>query len=191
MKQLKTLVKYVAAVAVIASSLFLDSCSSSKPLTQEQIFQKELRARADSIKAEEAFQAVANHQFIATADQINLFGRTFMVNPGVNYVSLNGEQAVIQLVSTHSVYAGPNGMGGVTLKGNASDIKLNYDKKGNLSMSMRVTGNGISSEATIQMAKGSDRAVVIVKGTFSSRPVTMYCDVQPYDGTGYVQGTSL
>ncbi len=58
-------------------------------------------------------------------------------------------------------------------------------------MSMRVSGSGLSGEVRLQMPRGSDRAYVQVKGTFSFNQLSMYCTVEPYDGTGVVQGSSL
>ena len=182
---------FLPVVAILAGSLFIGGCSSldKSGLTKEQ--KKELHAREDSLRAAEAVEAVANRQFIAFADQITLRrGRTFNVNSSVNYVSLNGDEAVIQLAS-NAPWPGFNGMGGVTLKGMATDIRTSFDKKGNLSMSMRVSGSGLSGEVSMQLPKGGDRAYVQIKGTFSFRQLSMYCTVEPYDGTGVVQGTSL
>ena len=188
---MKIFISFLSAVALLAGSLFIGGCSSldSSGLTKAQ--KKEIRAQEDSLRALVAAKAVVDRQFIAIADQITLRrGRTFNVNSSLNYVSLNGNDAVIQVAST-SGWPGFNGLGGVTLKGTATDIRKSFDKKGNLSMSMRVSGSGLSGEVRLQMPRGSDRAYVQVKGTFSFNQLSMYCTVEPYDGTGVVQGSSL
>ena len=181
----------MAVAAAAALTFMAGGCASlnTSGLTKAQ--QKELREKEDSIRSEIAFKAVEENHFIAMADQITLRnGRTFNVNNSVNYVSLNGTNGVIQIASN---FPGPglNGLGGVTLNGMATDIKKSYDKKGNLSLSMRVAGSGLSSDVTLQMAKGSDRAFVQIKGTFRFYQLSMYCTVEPYDGTGVIQGRSL
>lgn len=187
---MKVFMLFVSA-AMLAGTLFIGGCSTldTSGLTKEQ--KKELRAQEDSLRAAEAEKAIVGRQFIAFADQITLRrGRTFNVNSSLNYVSLRGDDAVIQ-VASNNPWPGFNGLGGVTLKGKATDIRNSQDKKGNLSMSMRVTGSGLSSEVSLQLPKGSDRAFVQIKGTFSFRQLSMYCTVEPYDGIGVVEGSSL
>ncbi|MCM1022315.1 MAG: DUF4251 domain-containing protein [Muribaculum sp.] len=181
----------VLVVASVICMMVLAGCSTTKELTPEQKARKELQARADSLRAEVAAQAVMSGHFIAGADQITLRrGRTFNVNSNLNYVSLNGTDAVLQVGST-SGWPGFNGIGGITLKGTATDLQTSVDKKGNLNFSMRVSGSGMSAEVRLQMTKGTDKAFVQIKGTFSYYGLTMYTTVEPFDGVGAVEGRSL
>lgn len=153
--------------------------------------QKALRTYEDSVTAAEALRAVMDSSFIAAADQLTLKrGRTVNVSSNLNYVSLNGTTAVLQVGSTFGIM-GPNGIGGITLEGVAHDITVTADKKGNISFYMRVLGSGLSAEVILQMAKGSNHATVQVKGTFGSNRITMHCTVTPFEPYKMVQGRSL
>lgn len=197
MKKALSIFGFAMAVVVVA---VMGACSSLRPtyktadgrevkLTKEE--RKALYAYEDSVTAADAMKAVLDSSFIAAADQLTLKrGRNVNVSSNLNYVSLNGTNAVIQVGSTFSIY-GPNGIGGVTLEGYARDISIKTDKKGNVSLYMRVMGSGLSGEVNLQMAKGSNRATVQIKGTFSSSRITMYCTVSPYEPYKMVQGRSL
>jgi len=186
------------AIALVSGG-YLSGCSSLAPtittadgkvvkLTKEE--QKALRAYEDSVLAANAMKAVMDSSFIAAADQVSYKrGRNMNASPNLNYVSLNGTDAVIQV--GNSVMMGPNGVGGVTLEGMAQNIELRTDKKGNVSLSMKVLGSGLSGDVTLQMVKGSNRATVQVSGTFSSQRITMNCTVTPYSKYKVVQGRSL
>lgn len=179
----------VAAVMVCIMSLAGCSTANQSGLTKAQ--QKELRQKEDSLRADIARKAVMDGHFIAIADQITLRnGRVFHVNTGLNYVALNGTDGIVQ-VASNGPWLGANGLGGVTLKGIASDVKTSFDNKENLSLRMRVIGGGLSGEVTLLMPKGSNRASVQIRGTFSFRQLTMYCTIEPYDGTGVIEGRSL
>ncbi len=192
------LIMSVMAIALVAGGC-LSGCSSLTPtittadgkvvkLTKEE--KKALRAYEDSVLAVSAMKAVMDSSFIAAADQVSYKrGRTVNSSSDLNYVSLNGTDAVIQV--GNNVLMGANGVGGVTLEGEAQNIKLSTDKKGNVSFSMKVAGSGLSGDVTLQMAKGSNRATVQVIGTFSSQRITMNCIVSPYSKNKVVQGRSL
>lgn len=191
MKRLTYIVGFFLSLTV---GIVMASCSALKMdgdtgLTKEQ--RKAQRAYEDSVVAEIARQAVLDSSFIAGADQImTKRGRSVNVASNLNYVSLNGTTGVIQIASTYGML-GFNGLGGVTLEGTVRDMSVKFDKKGNLSLSMRIVGSGRSGEVVLQMAKGSNRAVVQVKGTFSSASITMYCTVTSYEPYKVVQGRSL
>lgn len=191
---MKKLIYILGLVLILASAAVTEGCSalrsdSDTGLTKAQ--RKAQREYEDSVVAEIARRAVLDSSFIAGADQImTKRGRSVNVASNLNYVSLNGNVGVIQIASTYGML-GFNGLGGITLEGTVRDMDVRFDKKGNLTMSMRIVGSGRSGEAVLQMAKGSNRAVVQVKGTFSSSSITMYCTVTSYEPYKVVQGRSL
>ena len=77
---------------------------------------------------------------------------------------------------------GPNGVGGITVEGTPTGLKMETDKKGITRLSMNVTGNGISAQVTVTLSPSDNRATatIIPKFQFS----------QCYIGraTGSVQG---
>ena len=50
------------------------------------------------------------------------------VTSNTNFVLMNGNRATVQ-TAFNTPYPGPNGIGGVTVDGNSSDMKMNIDKK--------------------------------------------------------------
>ena len=75
--------------------------------------------------------------------------------------------------------AGPNGVGGITVRGNVSDVTVRTDKKGYLYYGMNVQGIGISARVDIMLIPGTDRASVTVDPNYSSNRITMEGRVLP------------
>ncbi len=191
---MKKLIYSLTLILGLSSASALTGCSSYKDdatagMSKEQ--RKEYYAKVDAYEAAQAMQAVKGQRFVASAFQLSTKrGDVFNVSTTTNFVSLNGTDAVIQIASTGSI-SGPNGIGGITLRGTASDIKIKEDKRGNITLSMRVQGSGRSGDVTLRMGKGSTRASVEVSGTFSSSRITMQTYVKPFDQATHVVGTSL
>ena len=57
---------------------------------------------------------------------------------------MKGDRATIQL-AFNTAAAGPNGIGGITVDGSASNIEMKTDKKGNVTFSMMVQGVAVSA----------------------------------------------
>ena len=75
-----------------------------------------------------AMQAITNQSFVLEANSVQpMNGQVYYVNSNTNFVSLNDGQAMVQIAS-NSPYPGPNGLGGVTVQGSASNIKPNRTK---------------------------------------------------------------
>lgn len=109
--------------------------------------------------------------FVVEADKLIFkHGETAYVTLNTNFFSLSDDQAVVQIAPFNS--GGPNGVGGITLEGRASNIKMKTDKKGNISFSMSVIGNGISANVSLSLPQGSHRATVTVNPNFSSNRIT-------------------
>lgn len=64
-----------------------------------------------------------DREFVLEAEQITFkYGRFIYVNANTNFVSMHGDKATIQM-AFNSPYAGPNGIGGITVDGTASNVK--------------------------------------------------------------------
>ena len=87
---------------------------------------------------QQAVQALKNKQFVLEANQV-IFrnGMSSFVTSNTNFVLMNGNRATVQ-TAFNTPYPGPNGIGGVTVDGNSSDMKMNIDKKGNVNCSFSV-----------------------------------------------------
>lgn len=86
---------------------------------------------------EQGVQALKEKDFVLEAERVEFKrGQFVYVTPSTNFVSMKGDRATIQLAFNGPV-SGPNGIGGITVDGSASNIEMKTDKKGNVTFSMR------------------------------------------------------
>lgn len=146
---------------------------------------------ADSLKGEQARIAMANAGFVLEADAVTFKrGVRIQVNSTTNFISVKGDRAVVQ-VSPSYFYSGPNGVGGVTVDGTISGVRISEDKKGNIRYSMNVTGVGISARVDITMNRESGYAYAVVMPNFNSESVRLDGRLVPYAISRVVEGMSL
>ena len=139
--------------------------SRQKTLWKEQ---RDLQNRIDSVYWDEALDAIKDTTFTLEADKVVFpYGQIAYVNSNTNFVSVNKDDAVVQ-VAFNVPFSGPNGIGGVTVQGSVSGYKIQTDKKGTTQVSMSVTGIGISAQIWITMYKGSHEASVEILPNFNS-----------------------
>ena len=116
----------------------------------------------------EAFKALNDGYFVLEADRVEFRrGTNVYVSPNTNFISMVDEKATIQLNSTGAAFSGPNGIGGITVDGNVSNISLKQDRKGNITYNMMVQGVGVSATVTIRMSKGSNFCTAMVSPNFN------------------------
>ncbi len=157
---------------------------------QEQKEQKKTEETQDSILFVEAVKSLEKLDFVVEADKLIFkHGETAYVTSNTNFFSLSDDQAVVQIAPFNS--GGPNGVGGITLEGRASNIKMKTDKKGNISFSMSVVGNGISATVSLSLLQGSHRATVTVNPNFNSHRITFSGYLVPKECSTVFQGTSF
>lgn len=160
----------------------------------EREMKKKERLAKDAIEGEEAFnaavQAINNQSFVLEANTIQpMNGQVFYVNSNTNFVSLNNGQAMVQ-VASNSPYPGPNGLGGITVQGNASNIQTKQDDKGNVYLNMSVQGVFISATVSLMLTNGTNNATVTVDPNFSGRNLQMTGILVPYSQSNIFQGTT-
>lgn len=161
---------------------------------QERKEKREERLAKDAIMGEEAFnnamQAITNQSFVLEANSVQpLSGRVYYVNSNTNFVSLNDGQARVQIAS-NSPYPGPNGLGGITVQGSASNIQVKQENNGNVYLSMSVQGIFISATVNLVLYSGSNNAMVTVDPNFSGNDLTMNGTLLPYSESNVFQGTT-
>ena len=161
---------------------------------EERKEKREARLAKDSIMGEAAFneamQAITNQSFVLEANSVQpLNGRVYFVNSNTNFVSLNDGQAMVQIAS-NSPYPGPNGLGGITVQGSASNIQVKQEKNGNVYLSMSVQGVFISATVNLVLYSGSNNAMVTVDPNFTGNDLTMNGTLVPYSGSNVFQGTT-
>ena len=161
---------------------------------QERKEKKEERLAKDAVMGEEAFnnamQAITNRSFVLEANSVQpLNGRVYYVNSNTNFVSLNDGQAMVQIAS-NSPYPGPNGLGGITVQGSASNVQVKQENNGNVYLSMSVQGIFISATVNLVLYSGTNNAMVTVDPNFSGNNLTMNGTLLPYSASNVFQGTT-
>lgn len=152
---------------------------------------KELQDSLDMAYFREAKKAIENRHFVLEADKVIFkYGQIAYVTSNTNFVALKDDKAVVQVAFNIPV-SGPNGLGGVTVQGTASDIKTTTDKKGNLTFSMNVMGVGISAQVNITMPYGTNEADVDILPNFNSNHLTLSGRLLPMEKANVFQGTTL
>lgn len=183
--------KFVLLMIVALTTMVghIQGQNTERELSREE--KKALQERLDSLLAVEAVQAVNDRAFTLEADQVVFkYGNMAYVNSNTNFVSVNGNDAVVQVAFNIPV-SGPNGIGGVTVDGTVSDYEMKTDKKGNISISMNVMGTGISARVFISLPKGTNKATVEINPNFNSNRMTLNGVIVPVQKSSVYKGRSL
>lgn len=152
---------------------------------------RQLAALADSLAGVQAAAAVRNMDFVFEADDVTFRnGTTVFVNSTTNFISVKGNRAVVQ-ISPSNFASGPNGLGGVTVDGSISGMKMMTDKKGRTTLSMSVMGIGINAQIEIYMIPGTNRATATVYPNFNSNTLWLDGNIVPYNNSSVIEGSSL
>ena len=177
---MKRIVSFIVVLAVAMCGM--TQVMAQKSITKEakkveREIKKQERLAQDAVEGQEEFnaavQAINNQSFVLEANNIQpMNGQVFYVNSNTNFVSLNDGQAMVQIAS-NSPYPGPNGLGGITVQGSASNIQTKQDDKGNVYLNMNVQGVFISATVSLMLTNGTNNATVTVDQNFSGRDLRM------------------
>lgn len=195
MKRIVSLIVVLAVAMCGMTQVHAQSKAAERAAKKmEREVKKKARLAKDAIEGEEAFnaavQAINNQSFVLEANTIQpMSGQVFYVNSNTNFVSLNDGQAMVQIAS-NSPYPGPNGLGGITVQGSASNIQTKQDDKGNVYLNMSVQGTFISATVSLMLTSGTDNATVTVDPNFSGRNLQMTGVLLPYSQSNIFQGTT-
>lgn len=145
----------------------------------------------DAAWFEQAVQALTDRDFVLEADRVEFKrGRFAYVTPNTNFVSMKGDKATIQL-AFNGAFSGPNGIGGITVDGTASNVEMKTDKKGNITFSMMVQGVAVSANVTFRMVKGSNKCSATVSPNFNSNRLSFTGTLYPTSESNVFKGRSI
>ncbi len=140
---------------------------------------------------EQAVRALEAKDFVLEADRIEFkLGNFVYVNSNTNFVAMKDGKATIQLAFNVPV-SGPNGIGGITVEGTASNIEMKTDKKGNVFYEMNVQGVAVSARVTFRMAKGTNKCTATVLPNFNSNRISFSGELYPSELSDVFKGRSL
>ena len=148
------------------------------------------RAKREQAVADSLLRSLDRLDFALEADRLTLRrGRVVFVSSDTNFVTLSGDMTTVQVAPFMG--GGPNGIGGITLEGHASNIRVRTDKRGNTTFSMNVFGRGISATLSIRLPAGSNRASVSIDPNFSSDRIQLTGVLVPLDESRVFKGSAL
>ncbi|MGM9713507.1 MAG: DUF4251 domain-containing protein [Prevotella sp.] len=152
--------------------------------------EKRIEAILDSIRSAEALSALEHLDFVVEANRLSFKrGETAFVTSSTNFISVSDDNVIIQVSPFN--WGGPNGIGGITLEGRASNIKLKTDKHGNVNLTMSVQGVGVSATIDLYLPKNSYMGSVTINPNFHSHRVTLYGTLLPTSKSAVFKGLSL
>lgn len=179
----------ILAVALYAVAAAAQETPQEIKLTKQQ--KKKIEAYRDSLNYVRALNAITSRSFVVEADQLVLpNGRPAYVSSTTNFVSLDADEAVVQ-VAPFNAAAGINGVGGITLDGTVSNVVADTDKKGNTRFSMNVSGAGISAVVDIHLYKGGNTVQVNINPNFNSNRVILRGVLVPFKDSNVFKGRSF
>ena len=194
---MKRIVSFIVVLAVAMCGM--TQVMAQKSITKEakkveREIKKQERLAQAAVEGQEEFnaavQAINNQSFVLEANNIQpMNGQVFYVNSNTNFVSLNDGQAMVQIASS-SPYPGPNGLGGITVQGSASNIQTKQDDKGNVYLSMNLQSVFISATVSLMLTNETNNATRTVDPNFSGRNLTMTGTLLPYSQSNIFQGTT-
>lgn len=135
--------------------------------------------------------ALEERKFVLEADRIVFkYGQSVYVNSNTNFISLFDDEAVVQ-ISPMNAHPGFNGLGGITLDGHTSDVKVTRDRKNNVQLTMSIMGAAISARVDILLSEGSDQAYVTISPNFNSNRIELIGRIVPFEQSDVFKGTSI
>ena len=115
---MKKLIVLLIAAIVSVGSMYAQDYDERAKLREERRAEQE---RIDSLNYEIAKQAINEKKYVLEADRIFFKrGETTYVTPTTNFVSVDNNEATVQL-AFNGPYSGPNGLGGITVDGTVTN----------------------------------------------------------------------
>ena len=158
---------------VLLAFVFSFSTNAWGQQPKESREQRKAREKREQEAAyQKAKQAVYDTAFVILGETIQFKRGTLVpVSGNINYLELNGDESVLQIGSHMSPGPGLNNLGGVTLKGKISNLKIS-EKKNRIYITYTLSGLIGTARIAISV-NGSDKATVDVNGMFSGNSFTM------------------
>lgn len=152
---------------------------------------REERRMTDSLTHAKAIYALLNQNFVLESDELTLkHGEHGYVNSSTNFIALHKGLATIQVSPFYSG-GGPNGVGGITVEGRPSGLKVETDKKGVTRLSMNVSGSGVSAQIVVTLNPTDNRATASILPNFNSLNVTLEGRLVPFKESTVYKGSII
>ena len=189
---LTTLLLIAFTVPTLAQSSKEARAAKREAIKKEREARRALEAQQDSIAYYKAVEALKAGAFVLEADNVTFTnGVTRYVSSNTNYVQVDNGEGIVQTAFSNFAYTpGPNGLGGVTVQGQISGLKMNMDKDGNYFYNYTIQGVAISATVFITLTGGTNQASVSISPNFNNNNMTMTGVLLPLDESDVFQGTT-
>ena len=191
---MKKIIVLLMLVFIGASTTIYAQESKSESRRAERKAQRDAEKAREKIEEEaytDAVQAIKERKFVLEADRVTFKrGRSAFVTSNTNFILLNGDRASVQ-IAFNGAFAGPNGIGGVTVDGTVGEVKTTTDKKGNVTCNFSVTGVGISAQVSIRLTHGRNNVSATVNPNFNSNRLTLDGKLVPLSESNIFKGRSF
>lgn len=193
--------KFIALAALVLVSMVTTTVYAQESSAQRRADRKAQRdaerARlkaeqqaADAVSYDDAVAALKAQKFVLEANQVMFRnGQTAFVTSNTNFVLVNQGRGTVQ-VAFNTVYPGPNGIGGVTVDGTISEMKMSTDKRGNINCNFSIQGIGISAQIFLTLTNGGNNATVTISPNFNSNTMTLSGNLLPLNQSNIFKGRS-
>ncbi len=180
-------------VLILLSALFVITGFAQEVSKKEA---RQAKREAEKKEAHEkylkAVQLMKDKTFIVTAQTITFrSGQQIFPDESINFLKVNEGKGVIQIAPRTAMNPGFNGLGGITIEGDLSNVKESENKKKNhYTMSFTINGLAGTAQITVNLY-GSDQASVMVQGMYSGVSFTLngileaVGDATIYQGSDY------
>jgi len=178
-----------AIIIALGLTNFSSSFAQEKQLSKEE--KKELRKEKkakrkaerklyEEARHKEAYQALKDLDFVLEAHTLyNKRGYSKNVSDNLNFISVKGKKAVVQLAFNN--HSGINGLGGITVSGKISNEEYIEDKNGNLLLTFNVMGSVLNAEVRISLGSSNNDADANVDATTKSGKIKFRGKLLPTD----------
>lgn len=162
-----------------------------KEATGDPQKEKAYYALLDSAMTQNAVLSLEEETFVLEAERVTFRrGNWRFVTSSTNFILVNKDKVTVQ-IAFDGAPPGPNGLGGITLEGTASNVKTKTDRRGNRRVTMNVTGASISAQIEIELPKGSYTATARVNPNFNSNFFTLTGNLVPLSQSTIFKGRAF
>jgi len=185
MKTLLTSAIIIALGITNISSSYAQEKKLSKQEKKELRKEKKAKRKAErklyeEARHKEASQALKEFDFVLEAHTLyNKRGHSKNVSDNLNFISVKGKKAVVQLAFNN--HNGFNGLGGITLSGKISNEEYTEDKNGNQYLTFNVMGSVLNAEVRISLGSSGNDADANVDATTKSGKIKFRGKLLPTD----------
>lgn len=158
-------------------------------LTKKQVRQlkRDQRKKARELESQEAFkaavEALKDRNWVLMANTLyGPMGAAIPVSDNTNFIQFKGNTVYVQLA--FNGIAGPNGLGGITVQGNPSQITSNTDKHGNITYSFYVNGTALTAQVVLNLSADSNYASATVYPMMNNNNLTFSGILVPTSQSG-------